>query len=388
MVKDMSKVSIVRCKDYDDYNKVYSSVKKSIELIGMMERVVKPGDKVLVKPNLLSAKSPEKGVTTHPSLVKAVIQLVKELGGKPFIGDSSFEMLFRNNTSEMQKIAKVTGMKKIADEMDVEFIGFKDSAAVNTPKECLFKNLEIARDALEADVVINLPKLKTHSQMIMTLSVKNMFGCVVGNRKMQWHFKAGIDISYFGKMLVDIYYTIKPILSIVDGIVGLEGNGPGASGIPRNMGLIIAGNDCIAIDTVICEIVGLKVDELPTNKAAIDGGIGVSDISDIEILGEDIKGIKVNDFVFPETVELRFGPRFLTNTIRNSISHKPIEDKKRCTLCGSCVAVCPVQIIKIGKTRLYFEYDRCIRCYCCIEVCPEGAMRTKKGYLTGLIERG
>lgn len=376
------KVSISRCDDYK-YEDVYKAVKQSIDLLGGIRSYVKEGARVLLKPNLLSGRAPDMAITTHPIIMKVVIQLVREAGGRPFIGDSPATFPFANSGG-IDKIAAITGIKGVADEMGIELAAFDEAIAVKGPQGAIFKEHEIAKEVIDADLVINLPKLKTHSQMVLTCAVKNLFGCVPGARKVQWHYKAGIDRLYFGRMLVELAQIVNPILTIVDGIIGLEGDGPGSSGSPRHIGLIVAGTDCSVVDLVISRIVGIDEDLLPTIIAAKEQGI-IKGLDMIDLLGEPIDDVMVDCFKLPATVDLEFGPRILRRIIKDSMTIKPIEDRDICTLCGECAEICPTNVIAAGEKGLEIDYRRCISCFCCIEVCPQGAMRSKKGLLASFL---
>lgn len=376
------KVSISRCDDYK-YEDVYKAVKQSIDLLGGIRSYVKEGARVLLKPNLLSGRAPDMAITTHPIIMKVVIQLVREAGGRPFIGDSPATFPFANS-GDIDKIAAITGIKEVADEMGVEVVDFKEAITVKGSQGGIFKEHEIAKEVIDADLVINLPKLKTHSQMVLTCAVKNLFGCVPGARKVQWHYKAGVDRIYFGKMLVEVSQIVNPILTIVDGIIGLEGDGPGSSGSPRHIGLIVAGTDCSVVDLVISRIVGADPDLLPTIVVAKEKGI-IKGMDTIDLLGEPIDDVLVKGFKLPATVDLEFGPKILRGIIKESVMVKPIEDRDICTFCGECSKICPTNSITVGKRRLEIDYRKCISCFCCIEVCPQGAMRSKKGFLASLL---
>lgn len=375
------KVSISRCNDYR-YEDVYSAVKHSIDLLGGIGEYVKTGQRVLLKPNLLSGKHQDMAITTHPAIVKAVIMLVREAGGRPFIGDSPAAFPFAKEG--IDKIAEKTGIKEVADEMGVDIIDLDEAMAVRGPDGGTFKEYAISKAALNSDLVINLPKLKTHSQMVLTSAVKNLFGCVPGTRKVQWHYKAGVDRIYFARMLVEVSQIINPALTIVDGIIGLEGDGPGSAGTPRHIGLIVTGTDCSAVDLVVSRIAGVAEDQIPTIIAAREKGI-CKDLNEVVILGELISKVTIKDFKLPASVDLEFGPKVMRGIIKESVMVKPIENRDICTLCGECAAICPTGVITVGEKRLEIDYRRCISCFCCIEICPQGAMRSKKGLLTSLL---
>src|SRR4030043_601974 len=229
-----SSVSIVKCQNYDE-EKVLSALRQSIDLIGGIQNFVKKGSRVLLKPNLLYGKNPEKAVTPHPSVVRGMIQIVREAGGVPCIGDSP-------SVGSLTKTAEKAGIKAVADEMKCPLMEFDKPMLLPEGGGKIFRQLEIDRSVLEADVIINLPKWKTHAQMLLTLGVKNLFGCIPGPRKALWHLKAGADQKAFAQMLIDLYQIIQPSLTILDGIVGMDGNGPG-SGDPIQLGLILASRD-------------------------------------------------------------------------------------------------------------------------------------------------
>ncbi len=209
-----SSVSIIRCENYDE-KKVLTALRQSIDLIGGVQAFISKGNRVLLKPNLLYGKSPEKAVTTHPSILKGMIQIVREAGGIPSIGDSP-------SVGSLARTAEKAGIKAVADEMKCPLVEFNKPALSGKGKEnILFKQLEIDQAVLDADVVIDLPKWKTHIQMFLTMGVKNLFGCVPGSKKALWHLKAGEDAKIFAQILVDIYKIVRPSLTILDGVVGM-----------------------------------------------------------------------------------------------------------------------------------------------------------------------
>src|SRR3990172_2744264 len=282
----MSKVVLKRCPDYD-IERVYQSIAESIELLGGISSFINKGERVLLKPNLLSAKPIEKAVTTHPAVIEAVIRIVKDAGANPFIGDSP-------GIGSAGQVAAKSGIKEVAERCGVDIVNLSDGVLIENDKGKVFKRFDVSRMAFEADAIINIPKLKTHAMMTMTLGVKNLFGCVPGKRKVSWHFEAGHDKMAFAKMLVELYTLLSPSLTILDGIVGMEGDGPG-SGSPREMGIVAASGDAVALDLVVSRMVGLKREELPTTMAALELGAGETDIEKIEVLG-DAAGIVFKDF--------------------------------------------------------------------------------------------
>lgn len=334
--------------------------------------VIKTGSRVLIKPNLLLPAAPDKAIVTHPLIVKAVAAYALNRGAKVRISDS-------NAMGSFEKVITESGLKDALRGMDVELSELKTTTFIDVGEP--FRKIEIAKDALEADAVINLPKLKTHVQMRMTLGVKNLFGCIVGLKKPEWHFRTGVNREMFAKLLVKIYRAVNPAVTIMDGILGMEGEGPGKSGTPRPLGVIMAGGDALALDAIVCRMVGMEPDSLFTIKAARDMGL-VAD--DIEVLGELPA---FHDFKFPETVPLVFGPKPLHGFMRRHLVQRPVQDLSSCKLCGECWKYCPAKAIAREGKKLIFDYEKCIRCYCCIEVCPHAAMKTEEPMMGKLLKK-
>lgn len=370
-------VSIVRCQDYDD-EMVLKGLRHAINLMGGIQAFVKKGQRVLLKPNLLYGKPPEEAVTTHPSIVKGMIQIVQEAGGLPFIGDSP-------SVGSLIKTAEKAGIKAIADKMKCPLVEFNRPIQSPNQDGKRFKQLELDQSVLEADVVVNLPKWKTHAQMFLTLGVKNLFGCVPGPRKALWHLKAGEDRKIFTQVLVDIYQTVRPSLTVLDGIMGMEGNGP-TSGQPIPIGLILASNDALSLDQIVCDLLRIPRESLFTNQVAFEQGKGKGKI---EVVGERLEEIKISKFVFPTPSQIGWGlPKFLSNTLKNALTSKPVILRNICKNCDQCSKICPPKALIRTEMGLVFDYKQCIRCFCCLEVCPEGAITIKPGWGLKLMGKG
>ncbi len=364
-----STVSIVKCQSYDE-EEVLKGLQHAIDLIGGIDHFVKKGDRVLLKPNLLQGKSPERAVTTHPSIVKGVIQIVQEIGAIPFLGDSP-------GIGSAAKVAEKAGIKYVAESLGCPIVEFNRPILSLKEGESVFKQLEIDQTVLEADVIINLPKWKTHTQMLLTLGVKNLFGCIPGRRKALWHLKAGEDLKVFGQMLVDLYQIVQPSLTILDGIIGMEGNGPN-SGRPIPLGLILASEDPLSLDQVVCDLLGVSRRSLMTNRVAFEQGLGKDGI---EVVGERVENVRIPHFEFPTLSDLSWNlPGFLKKALKNALTSKPTVDEKLCETCDQCVEICPPKALQRKSKVLAFDYGKCIRCFCCQEVCPEGAISIKPGW--------
>lgn len=363
------RVSIVRCQTYEE-EEVFKALQKSLDFIGGIRRFVKQGDQVLLKPNLLYGKAPEKAVTTHPAIVKGMVRMVQEAGGKPFIGDSP-------SIGGLMKTAERAGIKEVAEEMGCPLVEFNNPVSPSGRRGSFFKSIEIDQSVLDADVVINLPKWKTHAQMLLTLGVKNLFGCIPGARKALWHLKAGEDQRRFAQVLVDLYQIISPSLTVLDGVIGMEGNGPN-SGRPISLGLILSSTDALSLDQVVCDLLGLPRLSLMTNRVALEAGLGSDEI---EMVGERIEEVRISKFELPKLSSLNWGlPDFLKRLLKNTLSSKPVLERERCKKCGQCVESCPPRSLSLTEKGPAFDYGQCIRCFCCQEVCPEGAIHIEPGW--------
>lgn len=373
----MSNIALIHCEDYDP-DPVEEATRLLIDALGGINQFVKPGQKVLLKPNLLGAYARERRITTDPAIVRAVAKVVLEAGGKPFIGDSPALHSFK-------KAAFQSGLATVAEELKIELVELSDPRIAPVPVGSVFKKIEIAAQALDADVIINLPKLKTHSQMLLTLGVKNLFGTVVGQRKGEWHYMAGVDRDTFADLHLDIYQTVKPVLTILDGVWAMEGNGP-SNGRPRKLGLIAAAQDAIALDVCICHLLGAPVRSFPIYRAAKKRKMGETDIAKMRFPLERPESFAVKDFEIPVRDSLGVLPGWLGWITKRFLVSKPVHATSSCTECGQCEKICPAAAILVKDQKAHFDYNACIRCYCCQEVCPQNAIQFQQGRLVRILK--
>ncbi|KPK30332.1 MAG: hypothetical protein AMK70_14445 [Nitrospira bacterium SG8_35_1] len=355
----MSKVLIRKANyDYGELKPVVFEIMDSC--IGEM---ISAGSRVIIKPNLLAAAPPDKAIVTHPMMVRAVAEYVIHRGARPRISDSPA-------VGKFEKILKESGIKDVLEDLDVEFREFKQSVTIDTGKP--FRQLEVAEDVMKADVIINLPKLKTHTQMLLTLGVKNLFGCIVGMKKPEWHMRAGADRELFARLLVRIFRTVRPTVTVLDGILAMEGQGPGRAGVPKEVSVVMGSTDTVAVDMTVCRMLGLEADELMTTKIALE-----EEIADRNI---ELDGTlpSIGDFILPQMTSPMFGPVRFHRFIRKHLTQRPVCDDSLCKHCGECWKYCPAQAISHSRKKLHFDYDTCIRCYCCIEVCPHAALQARE----------
>ena len=328
--------------------------------------------RVLIKPNLLAPASPNRAIVTHPMIVRAVAEYVIQKGARAQISDSPASGFF-------DRVLKESGLKAALKDLDVEFKEFKTSVTVDVGEP--FNRLEIAEDAFRADVIINLPKLKTHSQMLLTLGVKNLFGCVVGMRKPQWHLRAGVDRKMFAQLLVHIYAALRPAITILDGVLAMEGQGPGRGGVPKPVGVVMAGDDAVALDHTVCRMLGIDPQDLLTNEISEQSGYMADHIHLDGILP------RLVEFELPEMLPVLFGPQSIHGVLRKYLVQRPVVESSLCKLCGECWSYCPARAISHDRRSVLFDYDKCIRCYCCLEVCPHGVLRAEQPLAGKIIDK-
>ncbi len=373
--KISSDVSIVKCAEYER-DTVLGAVRRAVDLLGGMGAFVKPGDRVLIKPNLLKASHPDLAVTTHPEILRAVIRLVRGAGAHAMVGDSP-------GFGELRRVCEKSGVLDVIEEEGAVLADLDEAVQVKGLGQ--FHRIEIARAVHEADAVINLPKFKTHGMMTLTGAVKNLFGCIPGKRKVQWHFNAGVNRDAFARMLVELSALIKPRLTIMDAVVGMEGNGPG-SGDPHQMGLILAGGDPVSLDAVSGALVGADPALLYILRAAKETGIGETRLDRIWVYGERLTDVTVKGFRLPPQAHLEWllpevGRRFL----KDALTTRPVIDHAQCIRCGICQGHCPQGALRYVGDRIEIQYRDCIRCFCCQEFCPQGAITVGRGWALKLI---
>lgn len=376
-----SRVVLIRCESYDK-RKVQSSITMGFELLGGIQNFIRPTEKILLKPNLLAGKTPEKAVTTHPVVFETVADLLSCTGAKLTYGDSP-------GFGKLSTVARRAGLETVANNLGITLADFQTGTTVSFPEGYVCKQFTIARGALEADGIISLPKLKTHALTRLTGAIKNQFGCVPGFLKGEFHGRL-TKMETFAAMLVDLTRFLKPRLYIMDGILAMEGNGPG-SGDPRELGVLLMSTDPVALDAMACHIINLDPLLVPTIKVGKELGLG--DYESVELLGDSLESCRCKDF------NANRKPEVITDSIhwlaaplmRRYLIPRPVIRPEHCTRCGSCVQMCPAipKAINFRKPDRNeppeYDYNLCIRCYCCQEICPEKAIEVETPWLGHLL---
>lgn len=373
------RVSLVGCDSYDaDF--AQASVKRAVDLLGGISDFIGAGETVVVKPNLLRGSEPDKVIVTHPSIVKAVVLLVADAGAKPIIVDSPGGPASKRL---LKRAYEKAGLTKVADETGAQLSYDTSSTLVDFPQGKLIKAFDLLNVVKDADAVITVPKLKTHSLTYLTGATKIIYGVIPGIRKVAYHASFA-DVGKFSQMLLDLNSLVKPRLSIMDGIVGMEGNGPSA-GSPRKIGAVLAGADWLAVDVVAATLVGFDPLDVQTIKAAKAQGTSSGRVEDIEVVGEEIENLIVSGFTPPvKSKRPWFMPSFTETLMKDQLTAYPLSNQN-CIGCGICETNCPVKAITIEDQRARMNLSKCIRCYCCHEMCPHHAIDLEKPLLMRLI---
>jgi len=368
----MSVVSVVACEVYEP-EAVRQAVAAVLAPLGGIGRFVHPGMRVLLKPNLLAAAAMERAITTHPAVVRAVAELVQGAGGTVLIGDSP-----GGSVKDDSLVWRRSGMADVAERIGSSLVPFDGVVWKRLDGNDYF----IARPVLEADLVINLPKLKTHILTLYTGAVKNLFGAIPGTRKREVHCRAP-GVQEFSRALVDVLELVRPGLTLIDGVLGQEGNGPGMGGTPRRYGCLAASEDPVALDAVIARALGYRPGEVLHLAQAEHRGLGVADLDAVRVAGER-QPLDFGTVSLPKARWYFRVPTWVGAPLRGAIRLRPRLVPSACISCLACVEACPREAITPGQPPL-FDLDRCIGCFCCAEVCPQGAITLHRNLLARLV---
>ncbi len=367
-----TKVALVHCQGYE-YERVESAIGRALDYIGGMSSWVRRGQIVFLKPNMLTAKKPHRAITTHPTVVEAVIREVQRAGGRVLLGDSPAGVL-----SSIERYWNETGYTEVAERTGAELVKLEGAGVV--PRSINGRTYYISRPVAEADVVLNLAKLKTHGLTVLTGGVKNTFGAIPGFKKAELHKEAPKPLP-FSEIVVDIYEAVSPAVTIMDAVVALEGDGPSTKGSPREMDLILASTDAVAIDAVAAALTGIREDKVPTTAAALRRGLGTR-TAGVDLIGESLADRAVPGFKHASGRLIHVVPTWVVWLFGRYLWVRPRVIRERCTSCGLCIETCPVEAINAGRDGISeIDAHECIECLACVESCPEDSIEQKVSWL-------
>lgn len=382
-----NQVYVVPCTDYA---KAETALRKTVEQMGGMARFVQPGERILLKANLLRPAPPEAAVCTHPAVIGAIAKLVQEAGGTAVIADSPGGALQKE--SVLRNLYEKTGAAQAAQESGGEVCLDPSARLVELPEGKVLRQAEIISPALDCDGIFDLCKMKTHVFMGMTGAIKNSFGLIPGLTKVGFH-GSHPDQTQFAQVLLDLIGFMKPRLSVMDAVLAMEGEGPGASGTPRPVGLMLLSDHPLALDVIAGEIMGLPRNSNPVLLAAEARGLSPTRWEDVELIGARLDDLRIPDYKFPANVRSNLmeflGP--LTGAAgrlcKSLLSQAPKVRTQICVGCAICKNACPGKAITMtGPNCTAKIHPRaCIRCYCCHELCPHKAVELKRSWLGKLL---
>ncbi len=383
----MSKVIIQACKNYQLEN-VIEKINHAVEILGGWEKYVKPQDKVLLKVNLIGPKSSESAAVTHAEFVRAMVRILKSKNCTVWIGDSAGGAIA--GVAPTTQSFKVAGYERVAAEEGAIIKNFDREGVLSVqPKSGCEELMHIARPMFDADVVINLPKLKTHSAQIFSGAVKNVFGCIPGLKKAKYH-KMAPDPADFGQIICDIHDATKIKLHIMDGILAMQGEGPTAGSVYRADKILVS-EDPLALDAVAAKMVGIAVEDVPILETACKRNLGEGRLKNITLAGDYEQVPRLAGFKLPIRLRgsMKGNSKALVNVIDFFNTHPRINPDK-CKKCNMCVESCPVQAI--DKRTKQIDYTVCIACMCCHELCMFKAVELKNdnrlaGFIAGFFRK-
>jgi len=378
-----NKVIFTPCNTYQESD-IQPATRQLFQKMGGLNKYIQPGQKVLLKANLLMKKTPESAVTTHPALVETVVNQIQELGAQVIIADSPGGPFTK---TWLKGIYRETGMEAVANKTGALLNWNFQHQDFPFPEGKILKQITLAQMVRDVDVIISIAKLKTHGFTIYTGAVKNLFGTVPGLLKADYHLRMS-DVRDFSNMLVDIAEYVKPQISIMDAVIAMEGAGP-SSGDKKHVGLLAASTNPHALDLACCHLIGLVPNRVFTLQKAIERGLVSKNFQKLDIQGMDRENLKPIPFRVPVSSRSRHVPiplpasidRFFYNILRPS----PDFIHEKCVGCGLCARNCPAKCIEMIKQKPHADLSRCIRCYCCQELCPYQAVEIKRGRLSRIL---
>lgn len=382
----MNRVAVVSCACYDS-SLCRQALLDALESIGGLE-FVRTGMRIAIKANLVSFMKPEEAATAHPVLLAELVKLLRERGAEVVVGDSPGGLY---TAAYVKNVYRATGMYEVEKAGAILNDDFSQCTA-EYPEAAVAHSFQYTAWLNSCDFIIDFCKLKSHGMMGMTAAAKNMFGVIPGTMKPEYHYKYP-DPRDFARMLVDLDEYFKPVLSIVDGVIGMDGNGPTA-GNPKYIGVVAASRSPHALDLVCAKLIGLRREDVPTLEAAYERGLIPSDYRQLDIIG-DIENMVVSDFdnirtkndlLFKNTFRGKFGELF-GKFVQACMCAVPRVKRSECIGCGKCGQICPASAITMKHNLPHIDRSRCIHCFCCQEFCPKGAMMVSRPLVAKILNK-
>ena len=368
-----NRVWLAQCPDYGQ--SLEEKIEKAFDALQVWDKI-RPGMRVVLKPNLVMSSKPEQAIITHPAFTAAVGKCVQKAGGRVVIAESPGGPY---TPAAMKAMFRATGYRDMAEACGFTLYTDCKSREVTLPQAKRCRELSVVEPFLDRDYLIDLPKLKTHSMVGFSGAVKNLFGTVPGLQKPELHCRFP-EREPFSEMLCDLCHFLGPDLSLMDGIWAMEGNGP-TGGQRRDLHVIAGSESPWALDVAAASLVGLEPEKIVMLREGHERGYGPLDLSELELVGDPMETLLAPDFLKAEASSTDFIdrlPKFLRPAAKKLATPYPRIDKKRCVGCGKCAESCPQHTISLRDGKAVIRYQNCIRCFCCHEMCPKHVVQIKR----------
>lgn len=377
-------ISIVPCQNYQP-DTCRRAIRQVLEPLGGLAWV-RPGMKIAIKANLVAPMSPDRAATTHPALLLALSELLVARGASVVIGDSPGGLYTKAYVEKLYKITGLEALERPGISLNRDF----SQAQASFPEAVCAKQFQYTRYLDDADGIIDFCKLKSHGMMGMSAGAKNLFGVIPGTLKPEYHFRFP-DPRDFARMLVDLNEYFRPVLTLADAVIAMEGNGP-TQGTPRPMGALLASRSPHKLDLACAWLIGLERNRVPTLEAALERGLIPRGVEALRVAG-DLSRFRAPDFQkleAPSSLLFRCKNQTAWERLRGAavqklLSARPQPDKRTCIGCGKCAGLCPAKAITMEQKRPKIQRSMCIHCFCCQEFCPVGAMKVHRTSIAKLL---
>lgn len=384
----MFPVALDGCTNYD-IETIEKILKQQLISAGVSEEMLSE-KKVVLKPNLVMSKNPDYAATTHPAVIAGAARALRSMGAAELVLAESSGGPYTETTIRLHYNG--CGIKEMAQRENITLNYKTDAAMMQFPDGSACRSFHVIQPICDADVIVNICKMKTHSLTKMSCGVKNLYGVIPGTEKVEMHARFS-RVENFAEMLCDLAQMLlksKTMITICDGVCGMEGNGP-TGGTPRKYGVLMTCLSPFALDLVAEHLLGFD-GTVPTVQVSTRRGLCPADITQLDVIGADYKNYITNDVVPPDTSRrsiLRDFPNLFGGRLVRFLEPRPKIDQKKCVRCGVCAASCPKKTISIkekgGKKQLKIQNKHCIRCYCCQEMCPKNAVKIQKNFILRIV---